>query len=518
MAASSLKVAKGLLGAPLDQSSKGLEVDFGVSKGLLPLIRPLRPVHSTGVLFLAVAFLCLFLWIRKKTRVSPAVGPQPPIVRGSLPFIGAGIDWLKNPKEFLNQKRKEVGDIFILEAFGLKLFFVFSPDGLKDFYSVPETEASFQQATRGFLGFKVPEELMAGTLNVILPVLNRNFQSSWLQIFNDTMDEEFNSHPGRFSFDIFKWTKKMVHKSGFRAWIGEEAVQPDMLAKITSLYESLDPEQGFTDMSSLVSTIVTRRSKEKSSLEKLVKIFEDIYRNRKEKKGDLFESLHEGYATLPEHKRFRQVAIDIIVIHMASQSNLFAAIAWTVINLILYPEYSDAVRKGNDELADKFGPDFIKNANALAQMDLLEQCFHESIRLAQQSLTLRLVGKPIKIQDYTVVPGYYIATLLSCLNLQQDHFKDDASQFLPEKHYLRGGKINPECIVPGATYAISTFGHGPHTCPGQRFAILLAKTIVSRLFEGAELSVKDRNIKIIETQMGAVGRPTAPVLVTRIKN
>lgn len=31
---------------------------------------------------------------------------------------------------------------------------------------------------------------------------------------------------------------------------------------------------------------------------------------------------------------------------MASQSNLFAAIAWTVINLILYPEYSDAVRKG----------------------------------------------------------------------------------------------------------------------------------------------------------------------------
>lgn len=77
-----------------------------------------------------------------------------------------------------------------------------------------------------------------------------------------------------------------------------------MLAKITSLYESLDPEQGFTDMSSLVSTIVTRRSKEKSSLEKLVKIFEDIYRNRKEKKGDLFESLHEGYATLPEHKRY----------------------------------------------------------------------------------------------------------------------------------------------------------------------------------------------------------------------
>lgn len=94
------------------------------------------------LLFLAVAFLCLFLWIRKKTvryrfflwltnqRVSPAVGPQPPIVRGSLPFIGAGIDWLKNPKEFLNQKRKEVGDIFILEAFGLKLFFVFSPDGI----------------------------------------------------------------------------------------------------------------------------------------------------------------------------------------------------------------------------------------------------------------------------------------------------------------------------------------------------------------------------------------------------
>jgi len=113
-----------------------------------------------------------------------------------------------------------------------------------------------------------------------------------------------------------------------------------------------------------------------------------------------------------------------------------------------------------------------------------------------------------------VVPGYYIATLLSCLNLEENKFLEGADQFVPEKHYLRGGRVNPEAITPGAEFAISTFGHGSHACPGKRFAIMLAKTIVSSLLDSYKLTFpRDTKVKIIETQMGAVGRPTDPVIV-----
>merc|ERR1711974_165502 len=59
--------------------------------------------------------------------------------------------WLKNPTAYLNKLRKEHGDIFILDVFGLKLFFVFSAAGLAEFYQIPETDASFTEATKGFL-------------------------------------------------------------------------------------------------------------------------------------------------------------------------------------------------------------------------------------------------------------------------------------------------------------------------------------------------------------------------------
>lgn len=62
----------------------------------------------------------IYFWILKKTvcnrqnekltnqkKTATPVGKQPPLVSGPIPFIGAGLDWLKNPKEFLNKKRRE---------------------------------------------------------------------------------------------------------------------------------------------------------------------------------------------------------------------------------------------------------------------------------------------------------------------------------------------------------------------------------------------------------------------------
>jgi hypothetical protein len=38
-------------------------------------------------------------------------------------------------------------------------------------------------------------------------------------------------------------------------------------------------------------------------------------------------------------------------------------------------------------------------------------------------------------------------------------------------------------ILVGSEYAISTFGHGSHACPGKRFAISVVKVFTSLLFD-----------------------------------
>lgn len=199
---------------------------------------------------LVVPCVALVLWVRSKVATATPVGKQPPLVSGPIPFIGAGLSWIRAPRAFLDETRARVGDVFVLQyegtlrrlctgltlvapsAFGLKLFFVFSPQGLADFYRVPETDGSFTEATRGFLGFKVPEEILTGSMATISKVLQRDFQQLWARIFADTVDEALDALGEEGLLDVFRWTKGLAHKAGLRAWVGEEAVAPGVFEEM----------------------------------------------------------------------------------------------------------------------------------------------------------------------------------------------------------------------------------------------------------------------------------------------
>jgi hypothetical protein len=245
--------------------------------------------------------------------------------------------------------------------------------------------------------------------------------------------------------------------------------------ELVAHFDAIDPEQGFTSMGSLFTTIISGRAKERASLLKLTEMLAAIHRSRTEPKEDFLEgrrgiflslfrrllfvllplhifsqfsfccswalctALHGEFAALPEAERNLQVACQVLAIHMASQSNLFAAIAWTLVNIASHKSVTHKVEQEIAATREQYGPDWMLSAAAMNGFDYLEKCYHESIRIAQHSLTLRLVLKPVVIDGYTVVPGYYIATLLSCLN-KQDDLLANAQDFLPEQHYERGGK------------------------------------------------------------------------------
>ena len=78
--------------------------------------------------------------------------------------------------------------------------------------------------------------------------------------------------------------------------------------------------------------------------------------------------------------------------------------------------------------------------------------------------------KPVTFESegYTVVPGYYIATLLSCLNSEESIIKDGAS-FNPKLHYRDGklatdGVITPGCEVPHLPINDALNSPLPSTC------------------------------------------------------
>jgi hypothetical protein len=65
------------------------------------------------------------------------ISPKPPLVRDELAHIGAGLRVPQSLTNFLTQMRTgtDYGDNFLVDVFGYKLFWVFSPVGLKNIFA-----------------------------------------------------------------------------------------------------------------------------------------------------------------------------------------------------------------------------------------------------------------------------------------------------------------------------------------------------------------------------------------------
>ena len=107
---------------------------------------------------------------------------------------------------------------------------------------------------------------------------------------------------------------------------------------------------------------------------------------------------------------------------------------------------------------------------------------------------------------YTIQPGVYITTMLSVINTQNQ----ELARFDPD-HY-RGRRIDPKLIEKGKE-TISTFGHGSHACPAQKFSHNMCKVLLSVLLAEFDFSTPDSIIEPSSAQMGGVSRASGDVVV-----
>ena len=106
----------------------------------------------------------------------------------------------------------------------------------------------------------------------------------------------------------------------------------------------------------------------------------------------------------PEDRR-RGAALDVVQVHVASMSNLNAALGWALVDLLVHPDALELVRGGDAAFASR--------------------CALESTRLAQRSIMSRHVMSPVALDTgattYEVGPGVTIATLLPLALAAKDY-------------------------------------------------------------------------------------------------
>jgi cytochrome P450 len=420
---------------------------------------------------------------------------MPPHRTGALPWLGAGAALLRDPTRFFAQMRGRHGDTFAVDAFGFRLFCVFSPDGVRRLYALPEHEASFGLATYNLVfRHKAPPPLIAGRRHRPHDLFGSQDVEGYLGELERAVATQLDELGAHGRFEAFAFARRLGHRLGLGCWAGPEAASPPHFDRLIPLLDRLDTAASFVNPARLFVTRATGRLSERRALAGLDAVFGAIVRERDQagaRRGDFLDQIRDGWSDASGAAREQGIARDVVLIHLGAQSNLYAALAWTLVQLLLHPDVFARVRAGDD--------------------DLLERAASEAIRIAQRSLTLRQVLRPLEFDDgartHRLAPGVMIATMLSVTNAPCAAGLD---RFDPD-HY-EGRRLAKSVELP-ARELVSTFGHGRHACPAQRFSISAIRVALRRLLDRYELVPRFAAAAPRRRQLGAVARAARPCVV-----
>ncbi len=432
-------------------------------------------------------------------QTDPTVLPwrDAPRVSSPLPWIGPGLSILNDPTAFFQRARDRVGDTYWFEAFGYAVFNVFSPVGVKSLWALPEGEASKGLGDFALLSHKVPAELFDGRRTFPHGLFGREQVEIYLDNLSSAAAHEIAALGERGEFEAFAFTKRLAHRMGLASWGSPLATsRADRFEPLIRAFDALDSSESFVHPHKGFLSWATGKRRERAAMAHIEAAYAEILRERDTlpeaaREEGFFAQVCAAWENEPEAERARGIARDVMLVHMGSQSNLFAAMAWTLVHLLERPELLDKVRSGDDAL--------------------LERCAHESIRLRQRSIVLRRILKPCTIETeeatYALEPGIFLATTMAVTNTTA---LDGLERFDPDHYggpqFQRNGEL-------AARELVTTFGHGGHYCPAARFSISSIRIALRALLDQLELERRFEGPKPLRRQIGGVARADRPARV-----
>lgn len=416
----------------------------------------------------------------------PVVTPAPPIAGG------VGLPWdvpVDDAVQVIAEARERYGDTFLVESGRDLVLFTFSATGVESFYALPEDVASKGVADYLMLRRKLPDEIFEGRRMLPGSLFGKDDVASYLghldQALRDT-SAELGDHG---EVDIFELTRRLCHRMGLASWAGRVAHDPVAFPRLVAAFDALDGADAFVHPDAMAAVAASGKASERAALEEVVAIIGASVPAETPAGDGLVDRIVRQWDGEPDDVRRRGVALDVALIHVASLSNLGAALAWALLDLIAHPDERDRVLAGDDDLAVR--------------------CVLESTRLAQRSIMSRTVLRPVAFDVgdavHEVGPGATIATLLPLTNRDPELGHDvwDPGRWTRHRFTDTAKLASPQLVT--------AFGHGRHTCPAQLFSIRAMTAAVRHLFGEYELEpLWTNDPQPVPAQIGGIARADGP--------
>ncbi|MGB3353340.1 MAG: cytochrome P450 [Mycobacterium sp.] len=411
--------------------------------------------------------------------------PPPPVADGT------GLPWdvtVTDAVAAIGDARRRHGDTFAVHSGDDRYLFTFSPTGVESFYALPEQAASKGVADFLMLRRKLPEELFDGRRTLPTGLFRRDDVTSYLDNLAWALELTGAELGSEGTVDLFALTRRLGHRMGLASWAGRGCAQGDPFERLVHAFDALDGSDAFVHPAAMAQVAATGKRAERAALDDITHIIELALPAAQSDDG-LFSRIVDAWSGEPDQIRVRGIALDVALIHIASMSNLMAALGWALVDVIGRPAERDRIAGGDTARA--------------------QQCALESIRLAQRSIMARTVLTPVELATgeatYLVPAGWTIATLLPLLNTSAAPGLD---VWRPDR--WRGPRLREQTGLLSPAL-VTAFGHGRHSCPAQPFSLAAMTTAMTYLLSRYEMTPQwDGHPRPVPAQIGGVARAADP--------
>jgi cytochrome P450 len=415
--------------------------------------------------------------------------PAPPYADGT------GLPWdvsVPDAVAAIAAARTRHGDTFAVHSGQDRYLFTFSPAGVESFYGLPDEKASKGVADYLMLRRKLPDEIFDGRRILPGTLFRRDDVAAYLTNLDRALEQTTAELGSSGSLDVFDLTRRLGHRMGLASWAGPGSADGETFDRLVRAFDILDGADAFVHPDAMAAVAASNKRAERAALDEVADIVTAAVRRWDSDDANdqgLFGRIVDSWSSEPPESRVRGIAFDVALIHIASMSNLAAALGWALVDLLEHPAHLARVVAGDGDLA--------------------QRCALESTRLAQRSIMSRTVLSPVCLDtgdvSYQVPPGWTIATLLPLLNTSAAPGLESWDPDRWTRHRLTDEKALPSPML------VTAFGHGQHSCPAQPFSLSAMTSAMTHLFGRYRMTPGwTTHPRPVPAQIGGVARADGP--------
>ena len=415
--------------------------------------------------------------------------PAPPYAEGT------GLPWdvtVGDAVAAIAEARARHGDTFVVQSGPDHYLFTFSPVGVESFYALPEEIASKGLADYLMLRRKLPDEIFDGRRILPNSLFRRDDVASYLVNLDRALEQTVAELGSEGTVDLFDLTRRLGHRMGLASWAGSGSAHGEVFDRLAGAFDTLDGSDAFVHPDAMAAVAASDKRAERAALDDVVELLATAVRRMDSGQATdeaLFGRIVEAWSSEPPDVRVRGIALDVALIHIASMSNLMAALGWAFVDLLEHPTHLHRVAEGDKDLA--------------------QRCALESTRIAQRSIMSRAVLTPVDFDTgdvrYRVPAGWTIATLLPLLNTSAAPGLDCWDPDRWHRYRLADPSALPSPLL------VTAFGHGKHSCPAQPFSLSAMTAAMTHLLRRYEMTPDwTGHPRPVPAQIGGVARADDP--------